>query len=459
MGVKSYDISAQHAGSGLVFANSGTKLYGFNATTIFQYTLSVAWNITTITYDSKSFNASGQASTIRDICISTNGTKLYVMGVKGELQDIYVWQYTLSTPFDISTASYNSIEKLMYILGISCFINSVGTRLFLIDTLYDIAISYTFGTPWDLSTITKDTTVGVTDTYDFTSIVGTYIKGMTMKPDLSKIYVVNEATTRMAYQFAMSTPGYLPSTSYENKSLNVTKEFTLSPLTLNPNDLAFSSDGYTFYVSQADYIFSYTLRIAWDISSYVPDMTDAPTVETVDELCEDRQATTLTAVGKILTTGGYYTFRGFEFYEDGADDEYDESMYAVREMGIFIETGEFRMTLSGLKPSTVYHIIAFAGNVLGIDYGEWILCSTLGITTPDYGIHEEEPTTPTICFYVSEDGGHTWSLKFGPYTTDQADIAITKILVRGVGKKQIKFTTDALTGLSASVMCKVDVKI
>ena len=243
MGVKSYDISAQHAGSGLVFANNGTKLYGFiGGTVICQYTLSIAWDITTISYDSKSFNANGQASTIKDICVSTNGTRLYVMGTKGELNDIYIWQYTLSTPFDISTASYDSIEKLMYIMGISCYINSGGTRLFLIDTLSNIAISYTFATPWDLSTITKDTTVGVTDTYDFTSIVGTYIKGVTMKPDLSKIYIVNEATTRMAYQFAISTPGYLPTTSYENKSLNVTKEFTLSPLTLNPNDLAFSSD-------------------------------------------------------------------------------------------------------------------------------------------------------------------------------------------------------------------------
>jgi len=43
MGVKSYDISAQHAGSGLVFANNGTKLYGFiGGTVICQYTLSIA---------------------------------------------------------------------------------------------------------------------------------------------------------------------------------------------------------------------------------------------------------------------------------------------------------------------------------------------------------------------------------------------------------------------------------
>jgi len=150
-----------------------------------------------------------------------------------------------------------------------------------------------------------------------------------------------------------------------------------------------------------------------------------------------------------------YTFRGFEYYEKGTG-EYLDSMYAVREIGVFPSTGEFEMTLYGLKPSTYYYIRAFAGNDIGINYGDWVLCCTKKV--PTYDVYEEE-TTPTICFYVSEDGGHTWSLKFGPYTTDQADIAITKILVRGSGKKQIKFTTDALTGLSASVMCKVDVKI
>jgi len=184
--------------------------------------------------------------------------------------------------------------------------------------------------------------------------------------------------------------------------------------------------------------------------------TGAITVTTKDASCKDRQSTTLTAIGIITDVEGEYTYRGFEFYEIGTG-EYLDSMYAVREIGEFYLIGEFEMTLSGLKPLTCYYIRAFAGSVIGgIFYGGWVICCTTEV--PSYDVYEEE-TTPTICFYVSEDSGHTWSLKFGPYTTDQADIAITKILVRGSGKKQIKFTTDALTGLSASVMCKVDVKI
>lgn len=73
-----------------------------------------------------------------------------------------------------------------------------------------------------------------------------------------------------------------------------------------------------------------------------------------------------------------------------------------------------------------------------------------------YGIYEED-NTATICFYVRKVGGK-WSIKHGPYTTDQADIEITKILVEGKGKYQIKFESDVLTGISAGVMCKVDIK-
>ena len=51
-----------------------------------------------------------------------------------------------------------------------------------------------------------------------------------------------------------------------------------------------------------------------------------------------------------------------------------------------------------------------------------------------------------------------WGQKHGPYTTDQADIEITKLLVRGSGKKKIKFESDVLTGISASVLVQLDLR-
>ena len=203
-------------------------------------------------------------------------------------------------------------------------------------------------------------------------------------------------------------------------------------------------------------------KVTLDISSsypakltveyYLP--SDTPVVTSVGP-CTDRQATTMTAVGNVTDDGGGYTARGFEYYEYDEDFTYDAEMYAVREIGVFTGTGEYGMTIYGLKPGTTYYIRAWVLNSFGISYGEWYTCVTTGLSS--YDVYEEE-TTPTICFYVSEDSGHTWSMKFGPYTANQTNIEITKILVRGSGRKQIKFTTDTKTGISASVLCKLDIK-
>jgi len=108
-----------------------------------------------------------------------------------------------------------------------------------------------------------------------------------------------------------------------------------------------------------------------------------------------------------------------------------------------------------LLPLTTYYARAYVTNEYGTGYSDWTSFTTTDV--PSYGLHEED-NTATICFYISEDDGKTWGQKHGPYTTDQADIEITKLLVRGSGKKKIKFESDVLTGISASVMCKLDLK-
>ena len=193
-------------------------------------------------------------------------------------------------------------------------------------------------------------------------------------------------------------------------------------------------------------------------SPYISIYTNSLTIISVAS-CTDLQSTTLTAIGNITSDGGGYDARGFEYYEKSSIITYTDSMYAVRELLDGIGTGQFEMTLNGLKPTTTYYIRAWALNSYdGLVYGDWFECTTTEVPpVPAYGMHEED-NTPTINFYLSEDDGMTWGQKHGPYTTDQVDIEVTKLLVRGSGKKKIKFETDALTGISASVMVKLDCK-
>lgn len=183
--------------------------------------------------------------------------------------------------------------------------------------------------------------------------------------------------------------------------------------------------------------------------------TELPKVTTTDNSCKDRQSTTLTATGNITSSGDGYTFRGFEYYEKGANLEYDSSMWAVREIGAFHILGEFEMTLNGLKPLTVYYIRAFAGNVFGISYGEWVECSTTEV--PSYDIYEVA-NTATYKLYVSDDEAIAWRGYLGPYTAKQQNINITKITNLTKGIKVLKIVPTSKGTFHICVTVKEELK-
>ena len=182
--------------------------------------------------------------------------------------------------------------------------------------------------------------------------------------------------------------------------------------------------------------------ISLDLATYPPVLTveyflptEAPTVTTINEACEDRQATTLTAVGNITGSGDGYTFRGFEYYQ--YDSEYDSSMWAVREIGRFVTPCIYRMTLSGLKPSTIYWIRAYAGNVFGTSYGDWVICCTIAGSPSTYDVYTE-PNTARYRLYVSDDEAIAWRGYKGPYSGKQTLINISDITNKTKGVKVLK---------------------
>ena len=160
------------------------------------------------------------------------------------------------------------------------------------------------------------------------------------------------------------------------------------------------------------------------------------------------KATYTKATANISDAGGGYEERGFEY---GISET---PTWAVRETGVWGATGAHSLVLPNLLPLTTSYVRAFVTNDYGTGYSSWTSFTTIDV--PSYGLYEEE-NTATICFYVRKVGGK-WSIKHGPYTADQADIDITKILIEGKGKYQVKFESDVLTGISAGVMCKIDIK-
>ena len=80
---KSLSVAAQETNpQGLAFSSDGTKAYvvGIVADTIYQYTLSTAWDISTGSYASKSLSIAAQDDIPLALAFSSDGTKAYVVG-------------------------------------------------------------------------------------------------------------------------------------------------------------------------------------------------------------------------------------------------------------------------------------------------------------------------------------------------------------------------------------------
>lgn len=104
----SFDHSAQTSDSVAYHMNAaGTKWYVSSSTVIYQYSTGANIDISGSTYDSKSYTPA-ETTAIWHIEMSADGTKLYVGDDKFGTPTIY--QYTLSTAFDVSTASYDSVS-------------------------------------------------------------------------------------------------------------------------------------------------------------------------------------------------------------------------------------------------------------------------------------------------------------------------------------------------------------
>ena len=102
--VDSFSVSSQDTTPfDLAFNTDGTKMFvvGYAGTDVNEYTLSTGFDVSTASFVD-SFSVSGQDTDPYGLAFNTDGTKMFVTGHAGE----DVNEYTLSTGFDVSTASF-----------------------------------------------------------------------------------------------------------------------------------------------------------------------------------------------------------------------------------------------------------------------------------------------------------------------------------------------------------------
>lgn len=181
-------------------------LLGFSSDDVFQYTLSTAFDISTAVYATKSFSASTEDTAPRGMFVKSDGTKVYLAGDTNNT----IYQYTLSTPWDASTGTYDTVS--ISVAGQTTdvrniFMKSDGTKLYLVSTT--TVFSYTLSTPWDLSTMTYDLV-----SFSLTSQTSA-ASGISFTDDGSLMFI---SGGEVIYKYALSTPFDLSTASYATDS-------------------------------------------------------------------------------------------------------------------------------------------------------------------------------------------------------------------------------------------------
>ena len=150
---------------GLFFSEDGTRMFTCQFATltkgVCQYSLSTAWDISTASYV-RVFDTSTQESNPYGVTFSPDGLNMFVVGDADK-----VIRYTLSTAWDISTASHTSTSIQMsvdseYIIA-SLFLKPEGDRIYVLGQLRDKILQWNLATPYDSSEIdlTPDSTFSV----------------------------------------------------------------------------------------------------------------------------------------------------------------------------------------------------------------------------------------------------------------------------------------------------------
>lgn len=213
---KEYDASAEiSATADLTFNITGTKMYILDNGTddVFQYSLSSAWDVSTAVYDNVSLDVTAYDSSPQGIFFKSDGLKLYIVG--GNNDDII--QYNLSSAWDLSSASYIGVKNVFAQDNSPSGVhfNTDGTKMYVSGIEHDSIYTYNLSTAWLVSSASYSSTKSV-------SAENAYLADLFITPDGKKIYTYNSAS--LVHEYRLGTAWDMSTASYYDRYLDTSNE-------------------------------------------------------------------------------------------------------------------------------------------------------------------------------------------------------------------------------------------
>ena len=245
----SFSVTGQDGSPyGMAFNNDGTKMYilGRSTDSVYQYSLSTAFDVSTASYDSVSFSVASQDTSPFGLAFNNDGSKMYMVGSNSDT----VFQYSLSTAFDLNTASYDSVSfsvASQATIPYNIVFNNAGTRMYINDIDTDAVYQYTLSTAFDVGTASYNSVSLDVSPQDTSPL------GLVFNSDGTKMYMSGSANDSI-FQYTLSTAFDLSTASYDSVSFSVASQDT------SPTSLSFNNDGTKMLMLgvQSDSIYQYS---------------------------------------------------------------------------------------------------------------------------------------------------------------------------------------------------------
>jgi len=269
-GLRNYTVSEAVYNHGsdmyaLRFAQLGTKAYIVETSgNLKQYTLSIPYDFSTKTLDGTVAIDELSERYVRAFTLSSDGQYIYIAGSEHD----GVSMFTLSTPFDVTstltrgfnTTIHNDITATAqasetYIRGFT--MKPDGTRIFACGYGNDRVYQWNLSTAFDLTTCSFDSYGSLN--YESNPVP----RGIEFKSDGTKMYLVDSNYDKI-YEVSLSNAWDVTSGTLSN-----TANFSVSAQESAPVGIRFRPDGRSFYLigQSGNDLTEYRLTTAWDLST------------------------------------------------------------------------------------------------------------------------------------------------------------------------------------------------
>ena len=184
--IEKFSVAAQeNTPEGVFFKPDGTKMYVMGSTgdAVYEYDLSVAWDVSSATF-LQTFSVAGQDIVPSGVFFKPDGTKMYVMGKGG----FTIYEYDLSVAWDVSSAVYLRAKSItsQETAPTGLFFKPDGTKMYVTGTAGDDVNEYNLSVAWNVSSASFLQTFSV-------AAQESNPEGVFFKPDGTKMYVIGSS--------------------------------------------------------------------------------------------------------------------------------------------------------------------------------------------------------------------------------------------------------------------------